>query len=205
MAIGEGETPEAEEEMKKTQQAKLMEEEPRSALSRDIERMQAELDRITNQLGEERKKSGDYLTNLKYLQADFENYRKRMDREFREVEEFSTSGLVSKLLPALDDLELAIATAEKSPETKVFMEGLQMVQKRLSATLESEGLKPIDAVGKPFNPELHEAVDRVQGTGTEDTVLEEVRKGYMFNGRVLRPSMVKVEVAMKNNNRSESV
>lgn len=166
--------------------------------------MQGELQRITSQLEDERKKSGDYLTNLRYLQADFENYRKRMDREFREVEEFSTSGLVNKLLPVLDDLDLAVATAEKSPETSGFLEGLEMVQKRLMATVKSEGLEPIEAVGKPFNPELHEAVDKVQGSGDEDTVVEEVRKGYMFKGRVLRPSMVKVEVAMKNNSGSGS-
>jgi molecular chaperone GrpE len=190
--------------MKKTQQSTLVEEEPSYALDEDVERMHGEVERITSLLEQETKKSADYLTNLKYLQADFENYRKRMDREFRDIEEFSTSTLVKKLLPVLDDFDLAIATADKSPETKGFIEGLQMVQKRLVASVESEGLEQIDAVGKPFNPELHEAVDRVQGNGEQDLIVEEVRKGYIFKGRVLRPSMVKVELAMKQDKESGS-
>jgi molecular chaperone GrpE len=190
--------------MKKTQQSTLVEEEPSYALDEDVERMHGEVERITSLLEQETKKSADYLTNLKYLQADFENYRKRMDREFRDIEEFSTSALVKKLLPVLDDFDLAIATADKSPETKGFIEGLQMVQKRLVASVESEGLEQIDAVGKPFNPELHEAVDRVQGNGEQDLIVEEVRKGYIFKSRVLRPSMVKVELAMKQDKESGS-
>ncbi len=147
-------------------------------------------------LEEEKKKSEDYLTRLKYLQAEFENFRKRIDREIQEVEEFSTSGFARRLLPVMDELDLAISSAEssKSPLT----EGLKMVRKNLSGSLEAEGVRKIEALGKPFDPTLHEAVDKVQGKrNEEDLVIEEIRKGYTFKGRVLRPSMVKVELSGK--------
>ncbi len=147
-------------------------------------------------LEEEKKKSEEYLTRLKYLQADFENYRKRIDREIQEVEEFSTSGFGRRLLPVMDELDLAISSAEssKSPLT----EGLKMVRKNLNASLEAEGIKRIEALGKPFDPTLYEAVDKVQGKRNgEDIVIEEIRKGYTFKGKILRPSMVKVELGAK--------
>ena len=148
-------------------------------------------------LEDERKRNEEYLTSLRYLQADFENYRKRVDREIRELEEFSTLGLVRKLIPVLDDLDLAVATATKA-EDKGILEGVKMVQKNLSSALESEGLKRIKAVGEPFNPSAHEAVDKVQGKdNAEDMVVEEMRKGYTFKGKVLRPSAVKVEMAAR--------
>jgi molecular chaperone GrpE len=105
--------------------------------------------------------------------------------------------LVRKLIPVLDDLDLAVATATKA-EDEGLLEGVKMVQKNLSSALESEGLQRIKAVGEPFNPSSHEAVDKVQGTdNSEDTVVEEMRKGYAFKGKVLRPSAVKVEMAAK--------
>ena len=161
--------------------------------------LEVDLDKAQRLGEEEKRKSEEHLTRLRYLQADFENYRKRVDREMREVEDFSTSGLMKKLLPVLDDLDLAVATAETSAD-KGLLEGVGMVRKNLTSVLQSEGLKSIDAVGKPFDPALHEAVERVDGTKKrkEDTVVEDVRKGYIFKNKVLRPSMVKVESAAKN-------
>ncbi len=152
-------------------------------------------------IDEEKRKSEDYLTRLKYLQADFENYRKRVDREIREIEEFSTSRFARRLLPILDELDLALNSAEKSPLT----EGVEMVRKNLNAALEAEGVKRIEALGKPFDPKLHEAVDKVHGkkSGGEDMVVEEIRKGYLFKEKILRPSMVKVEVGMKREPRKD--
>ena len=160
------------------------------AIRQDIARLEKELE-------EERKKSEEYLTSLRYERADADNFRKRVDREIRELEEFSTLGLIRKLIPVLDDLDLAVESATKA-EDKGFLEGVKMVQKNLTNTLEGEGLKRIKAIGEPFNPSTHEAVDRVEGKGvSEDTVVEEMRKGYTFKGKVLRPSAVKVEVASR--------
>jgi molecular chaperone GrpE len=148
----------------------------------------------------EKKRSEDYLTRLKYLQADFENYRKRVEREMHEVEDFSTSLLIKRLLPVLDGLDLAIASGGSDEKVKGILEGLVMVRKNLASALQSEGLREIDAVGKPFDPSLHEAVERVDGgKGDTDTVIAEIRKGYILKNRVLRPTMVKVESAPKSN------
>ncbi|HUI01576.1 MAG TPA: nucleotide exchange factor GrpE [Nitrososphaerales archaeon] len=168
--------------------SELVREQELKAIRQDIARLEKELE-------EERKRSDEYLTNLRYERADSENFRKRVDREIRELEEFSTLGLVRKLIPILDDLDLAVASATKA-EDKGFLEGVKMVQKNLTSVLEGEGLRRIKAVGEPFNPSTHEAVDKVEGKGVdEDTVVEEMRTGYTFKGKVLRPSAVKVEVA----------
>ena len=201
-----GATPEGEDsEELKSQKSRLVEEKTPEGPSQggDVQRLQEEVDRLLDLLQQERKKSDDYLNNLKFVQADLENYRKRTDREFREMEEFSTARLVKKLIPVLDDLDMGVVSAESTPQTKEFLEGIGMVRRRLLGALEGEGLKEIEAIGKPFDPDLHEAVDKVQGKGNTDTVIEEIRRGYLFKGKVMRPSMVKVELAMKTNNAEE--
>jgi molecular chaperone GrpE len=167
--------------------------------------LEVDLDKAQKLIEEEKRRSEEHLTRLRYLQADFENYRKRVDREMRDIEDFSTSGLMKKLLPVLDDLDLAVASAETSAD-RGLLEGVGMVRKNLTSVLQSEGLNSIDAVGRPFDPALHEAVERVDGTkkSKEDTVVEEMRKGYIFKNKVLRPSMVKVESAMKNDDKDNN-
>jgi molecular chaperone GrpE len=154
----------------------------------------AELEALEKALEEQKGKSQEYLTKLKYLQADFENYRKRVDKELMDAGDASATRLVTQLLPVLDSLELAAEGAKDAGNAEVA-EGVKMVYRNLLATLEGEGLKHVGAVGKPFNPKLHEAVEKVQGSGNEDRVIEEVRKGFVFRGQVIRPSMVKVELA----------
>jgi molecular chaperone GrpE len=149
-------------------------------------------------LDEERQRSEELSKNLEYLQADFENYRKRVDRQINDVEQFATRSLVVKLLGVLDELELAIATAESSGEKSAVLDGIKMTYKNLLSTLENEGLRSIDSVGKPFDPDVHEAVETVKGeesTEKGDVVIEEIRKGFLFRDQVIRPSMVKVKLA----------
>jgi molecular chaperone GrpE len=161
--------------------------------------LDSDLDKAQKLIDQERTRGEEYLAQLKYLQADFENYRKRVDREIQEIEDFSTSSLVRRLLPVLDELELALSTAEKAGSSGM-VEGIAMVQKNLVSSLQSEGLRPIEAVGKQFDPALHEAVERVDGKDSgRDTVVAEIRKGYTFKDKVLRPSMVRVETAVKTN------
>jgi len=174
----------------------MVEEQRTKAIKMDLAKLEMNLE-------EERKRNEEYLTSLRYLQADFENYRKRVEREMGELEEFSTLGLVRKLISILDDLDLAVASATKA-EDKGLLEGVKMVQKNLSSALEAEGLQAIKAVGAPFDPSTHEAVDKVQGKGNaEDMVIEELRKGYTFKGKVLRPSAVKVEMAARQQLKGE--
>ena len=166
--------------------------------------LEVDLDKAQKLMDEEKRRSEDYLTRLKYLQADFENYRKRVERDMREMEDYSTGELMKKLLPVLDDLDLAVATVESAPEAKGLLEGVGMVRKNLGFILEGEGLGAIEAVGQPFNAEVHEAVERVDGKENKiDMVVGETRKGYIFKDRVLRPSMVKVESAVKSDSEIE--
>ena len=160
-------------------------------------KMGEDIDKLQSLLDSERRKNEDSLTQIKYLQADFENYRRRVAREVQEIEEYSTASLVRRVLPVLDDLDRAVAMAGKADD-KGIVEGIRMVQKSLSAALENEGLQAIVAVGRPFNPELHEAIEKVQGgDGAEEIVVEEMRKGYTFKGKDLRPSAVKVALGTR--------
>ncbi len=154
-------------------------------------------------LEQERKRSEEFLTKVKYLQADFENYRKRMEKETKDVQEFLVRSLVLRLLGAVDELELALANAKTPDQKGPLFEGIKMVHRNLISTLGAEGLKRIEAVGRPFDPKLHEAVEKVQGSAKRDVVIEEIRSGYTFRGSVLRPSMVKVELASKGTGQQE--
>ena len=125
----------------------------------------------------------DYLDALKRLQADFENYKKRILKQQTEHLERAAEGLVDKLLPVLDTFELAL---------KHGGEGLDQVQGQLIAALEKEGLERIDPLDKPFDPNESEAVAHEPGDG-EPVVSEVMRTGYRFKGKLLRPAMVKVK------------
>src|SRR5437762_7269966 len=129
-------------------------------------------------------------------QAEFENYKKRMDREKSEFMQFASSELIKELLGALDSFDLAIrnAAAEGKGAEKM-LQGFELIYKQLQDTLTRFGLKPIEAKGKKFDPNFHQAVSTQPTKDVEEnTVIEEMRKGYTLNGRLLRPAMVSVSV-----------
>jgi len=141
----------------------------------------------------EQAKSMEYLNRLKYLQADFDNYRKRMVREFQEVTQRSNEKLIASVLNVVDDLERAIEMGGKTENTDALLEGVEMVYKNLYGILEREGLTRIEAVGKTFDPNMHEILTKVPTDDHEDgIVIEEARKGFMFKGKVIRPSVVMI-------------
>jgi molecular chaperone GrpE len=150
----------------------------------------------TSQLEEalerEKQRSDDLLRRLQYLQADFENYRKRVEKEMGDARKFSNERLLSDLLTVKDELDLAFAKARETKQSPVLLEGVGMVQKRLQNILSKEGVERVPGTGSMFNPDIHEAALRVVSDEEEGTVVEEVRAGYMLKGRVLRPSIVKV-------------
>ena len=140
-------------------------------------------------------REAELLNRLKYMQADFENYRKRAEKDRREVEENSSKNLVIKLLSVLDELDLAVKHSKEGSGEAELREGIEMVQKNLCFELEAIGLQRIDALGKPFDPTKHEAVAKVPGTSSGSWIVaEDLRTGYEFRGKVIRPSMVKVEL-----------
>jgi len=151
---------------------------------------------LEQQLDAEKKRSEDYLTRLKYVQADFENLKKRCDRQIEEAKNYGNERLVFNLLDVADELELAVKTGRADgPETEPILAGVQMTLKKLRKVLEQEGVSPIECEGQAFDPTKHNAVAKVEREGVEGCIVgEEIRKGYTMKGRVIRPSIVKVEV-----------
>jgi len=156
---------------------------------------QQEPTNIEKQLDAEKKRSDDYLTRLRYLQADFENLKKRCDRQLEQAKNYATERLVLELLDVVDELELAVETGESANDGKPLLEGVQMTLKKFRKVLEQEGVSPIDCEGKTFDPSKHNAVETMEHEGVKGCIVgEEVRKGYIMKDRVIRPSVVKVEV-----------
>ena len=133
----------------------------------------------------------DLLGTSQRLQADFENYRKRVLREQTALVERATEGLVEQLLPVLDSFELALANLDSDTDVESLRKGVELVYAELLGVLERSGLEPIAALGEPFDPNVHEAVMQDDGPG-EPRVGGVLRTGWKLKGRVLRPAMVKV-------------
>lgn len=162
---------------------------------------------LEQQLESEKKRSEEYLTRLRYLQADFENLKKRFDRQIEQVKNYSTECLVIQLLDVVDELEMAIKTAQEKNQAQPLVEGVQMTLKRLRKVLEQEGVSPIESEGKPFDPSKHNAIAAVERDDVVGcVVVEEVRKGYIMKDKVIRPSIVKVSVkpSSKSQNKEEN-
>ena len=125
-------------------------------------------------------------------QADFENYRKRAERDRSDFLQYAGLEFVREILPVLDDFERALKVESTD---RTFAKGVELIYTRLFDTLKKMGLEPMNTVGKIFDPNLHQAVDRVETDRAEDqSILEEFQKGYNFKGKLLRPAMVKVAV-----------
>ena len=144
---------------------------------------------VSDEMGRLRAERDEYLDHLRRLQADFDNFRKRMMRDQTSHLERATSGLIEQLLPVLDAFELAMLNAGTDAER--LRKGVELVYSELLGVLEKAGLERIEAKGKPFDPEEHEAVMSIEDDG-EPGVRDVVRTGYRLKGRVLRPAMVKV-------------
>ena len=148
---------------------------------------------IAADLDKARAEAEGYLDDLRRLQADFDNYRKRTLREQTARVASASQALVARLLPVLDNFELAVSAAEQSRDFDRMLKGVEMVFGELREVLEGEGLVKIEAEGKPFDPERHEAVIAVEQEDIEPgMVVDTVRAGYELRGKVLRPAMVKV-------------
>lgn len=140
----------------------------------------------------------DLADQLARRQADFENYRKRVERERGESYNRMVGDVVSRLLPVLDNLRRALDTeasqqAGESEEFRHFLQGVELIYKQLSDVLESLGVQPVAALGQPFDPHIHEAVSTEQTEDYEpDTVIQELVRGYRLGEKLLRPAIVKV-------------
>ena len=130
--------------------------------------------------------------DLKRMTADFSNYRKRNDAERAEFAKFAKADLIAKLLDVLDGYDRALATVPDDLRGQPWVEGMWLVERKLRSILDAEGLEPIDSLGKPFDPYLHEAVAYVESDEPEGTVIQEHKKAYRLHDRVIRPALVTV-------------
>lgn len=140
-----------------------------------------------------RREAEETRQRLLRLQADYDNFRRRTRQEKEEMAKYASQQLVEKLLPVLDNFERALSAAHSAADLDSFAKGVDMIYRQLSDVLAQEGLEPIKAVGEPFDPELHQAVMRVESEEHGDNIIvEELQRGYRLKEKVLRPSMVKV-------------
>ncbi len=161
-----------------------------AAAAAEVEEAEAAVESDLSQLEGER---NDLVDTLRRVQADFENYRKRVQREQTTLVERATERLVEDLLPILDSFDGALGSlgAAESPEQEKLRSGVQGIHSQLVAVLQKAGLERIEADGAPFDPNEHEAVMQDDGLG-EPHVAETMRRGYRLKGRVVRPAMVRV-------------
>jgi molecular chaperone GrpE len=139
------------------------------------------------------KQRDDYYDRLLRQTAEFDNYRKRIDRERQTLAEATAASVVEELLPLMDDLELALKADPGTEGAEAYRRGVELIHKQLDGILRKRGVRPIEALGADFDPHFHQAVsyDAVEGS-RDGEVIEEFRRGYMLGDRLLRPSMVKV-------------
>jgi molecular chaperone GrpE len=168
--------------MAEQQEGKPIEEE-----EEEVEALRAELESVKSELRKAKEFSESSLNKMRYLMADFDNYRKQMEKQLASKAESIKAELLLKFLNIRDDYLRALSVARQSKsEQRVVIEGL-------------EGIREIEAVGTPFDPNVHDAIAySARDDLAENTVTAEIRKGYMLNGRVLRPSLVEISKIVKN-------
>ena len=167
----------------------------------DVEALRAELESVKNELRRAKESSESNLNKMKYLMADFDNYRKQMEKQLASKAESIKAELLLKFLNIRDDYlrALSVARQSKSEQGVVVIEGLEGILKNIDSLFASEGVREIEAVGTPFDPNVHDAIAySARDDLAENTVTAEIRKGYMLNGRVLRPSLVEISKIVKN-------
>jgi molecular chaperone GrpE len=141
-------------------------------------------------LAAEKKKAEEYLDSWRRTQAEFINYKRRTEQEKQDLGKFATAGFVLGILPVLDDLERAINAIPPDFSEHDWVKGILLVERKLRSSMESHGVKQVLALGMAFDPNFHEAVRQVPGP--EGVIIQEFRKGYTLNDKLLRPAQVVV-------------
>lgn len=150
-------------------------------------------DELKDRLDKKEAEAAEYLDTLKRVQAEMENFRKRMVKEQEQITQYAAQTVILELLPVIDNLERAIDTARDEGEGTKLLEGVELIYSQLKGILERECVEVIDPVDEPFDPQHHEAVMQIESDGHEEnTVVEVMQKGYILKGRLLRPAMVVV-------------
>ena len=152
----------------------------------DFEALQAELDAW-------QAKASEYLDGWQRSRADFANYKKRIEREQEMVYQNAAGSIIKRYLDVLDDLERALKNRPQSGEGAAWAEGIELIYRKLSALLENEGVKAMQAEGEYFDPNLHEAITQEDNPDLESgQIIEVIKQGYLLGDRVLRPAQVRI-------------
>jgi molecular chaperone GrpE len=153
-------------------------------------------------LGDVEKRVSDLEDQLKRVQAEFENYKKRTDKEREMLLSAGSAVMIEKLLPILDEMGVAVNAIHHEASTKEIKTGMEMLHKKFHSLLEKEGLQEMDSMGKTFDPYKHEAVQRIEGD-EDDKIVEVLKKGYLFKGGILRHAMVVVSKKKEGEKKNE--
>jgi len=157
------------------------------------EEIEKEIQELKIKLEEKEKEAKENYDRMLRLAADLENYKKRALKEKEDWRKFANEDLIKAILPFVDNLERAVNHAEKVEDANVLIEGVRLTLQQLHQTLNKFGVSPVESVGKPFDPTIHEAMVVIETDQHEpNQVLEEFQKGYFLNDRLLRPATVSV-------------
>jgi molecular chaperone GrpE len=162
------------------------------APSRGVADSEDTIDSLREQLTAARDQAEEQLRGWQRAQADFSNYRRRVEQEREEFVRYAEAGIIRDLLPILDDFERALQSLPPDLRGVTWVEGMALIERKIRTLLESHGLTPIEALGKEFDPHEHEAVMRDGEAGEPMIVTGELQRGYRLHDRVLRPTMVRV-------------
>jgi molecular chaperone GrpE len=182
------------------------EEENERPVEEDIEALRKELELVRGELRKAKESSESSLNKMKYLMADFDNYRKQMEKHVASKAESLKAELLLKFLNIRDDYLRALSVAKQGGKSEpVVIEGLEGILKNIDSLLASEGVREIETVGTPFDPNVHDAIAySTREDAPENTVTTEIRKGYLLNNKVLRPSLVEISKKIVKNSVSDS-
>ena len=151
---------------------------------------------LLGELAESRATAGEYLDAMQRLAAEFDNFRKRVDRDRGELVDMATSRLIADMLPTLDNFDAALAYDPQTPAEEKILDGMKSTRTQLLDLLHGAGLEPVATIGTAFDPAVHEAVSGPTGSGDGDLVVaDELRRGYVLNGRLIRAALVTVDHA----------
>ena len=150
---------------------------------------------LLGELAESRMEAGETLETLQRVAAEFDNYRRRVDRDQTQSVERASQRVIESLLPTLDAFDAALAVEASTAAEEKILDGMRSIRDHLLETLARDGLEPIPALGEIFDPKVHEAVSGAQAGDGELVVDSELRRGYTMQGRVIRPSLVTVDHA----------
>ena len=187
-----------EDEIKEIKESK--DDDEVSTSEEEMIKLREELVSVQEELRKAREDSVKNLTKLKYVMADFDNYRKQLEKQLASKIESNKAELLLKFLNIRDDYLRGFEMAKQSKYEAVVIEGLEVILKNVDALLKSEGVMEIETTGTPFDPNIHDAITfSYKDDVPENTVTDEIRKGYMLNNKVLRPSLVEISKKIVKN------